>query len=147
MSYVLDFIPKDESQSWEEALESAEEVEDYGPPFDSQAWRAITAAADELFPGVKDLSDANENQLEHEASGMQLTAAVRQAGIGVPYWHRGAMAVDVIGAIYRLGMVLESETGLRGYDPQVGAPVQVDRVQLAIDVYTRGVDVAHDTQA
>jgi hypothetical protein len=119
MSYDLTFVPRAEGQSWDEALEAAEEhpVDAAGP--DPVAWGAILAAARETLGEVDVHRDDDGFELTHEATGIHASYDGRAAAISVPYWYTGDRAAAIVDRLYTLGERMQRATGLTGYDPQV----------------------------
>lgn len=122
MSYDLIFVPRADGQSWDDALEAAEEDESDGLP-SAEAWARILAAARQVLGEVSVLEGADNYQLTHEPTGTQVSYYAQEAGITVPYWYRGRDARAIVETIYQVGESVQAETGLPGYDPQLGLPL------------------------
>jgi hypothetical protein len=148
MSYDLIFVPRAQDQSWEDALEAAEGDESTISP-DPEAWARIVAAGQRIL-GEVDVFEGDENyELTHEETAIQVDYFGREASVTVPYWYRGDAARAIVDKVYRLGAVVQAETGLPGYDPQLGlslpdAVAQIDRAvecfgQVAASFDERGV--------
>jgi hypothetical protein len=125
VSYDIYFLNRHEGQTWDEALEAlegdAEEVE--LSPEMIYAWDRILPQARALLGEVDVFEDGESLELTHHPTGMQFSIFAGEAGITVPYWHSGDDAGRVIAMAYALAAVVERETGLEGYDPQVERPV------------------------
>ncbi|GGN63283.1 hypothetical protein GCM10010112_22400 [Actinoplanes lobatus] len=138
MSYDLTFLAKSDDQDWEDALEALEEEQgdDGGSP-DRAAWDRIVADAREFLGDVELYEDGSYLELDHEATGIQLSLYAREAGIAVPYWYSGQDAERIVALIYRLGLVVERHTGLAGYDGQVGLGVAeaAGQPELAVTIF------------
>jgi hypothetical protein len=91
---------------------------DPGSP-DVAAWARIVPEAQQLLGEVALHQLAQYLELDHEPTGIQLTLYGDEADISVPYWYAGADAANIVGLIYRLGLIVERHTGLAGYDGQV----------------------------
>lgn len=131
MSFDLTFVRKTADQSWDEALDSAEDDTDGEP--DAQAWARIVNDAREILGDIDLHSGGDYFELDHEPTGIQLSLYADEAGITVPYWYAGAEAQEIVRTIYRLAAVIEEHTGLSGYDGQVDLPVAevAERPELA----------------
>ncbi|MBO3737331.1 hypothetical protein [Actinoplanes flavus] len=137
MSYDLTFLAKSDDQSWDDALEALEEQDgDDGSP-DRAAWDRIVADARAFLGDVELHESGSYLELDHEATGIQLSLYAREAGITVPYWYSGQDAERIAALIYRLGLIVERHTGLAGYDGQVGLGVTeaAARPELAVTIF------------
>jgi hypothetical protein len=122
MSYDLTFLPKTDDQSWEEAMDAAEEAESDGPP-DPRVWRVILDGATAVL-GEVDVFEGQDNyELTHHPTGIQVSLFSTEAGISVPYHFAGEDAKVVLRLIYQLGRIVEAATGWSGYDPQSDLPI------------------------
>ncbi|HEY7483096.1 MAG TPA: hypothetical protein VH912_01420 [Streptosporangiaceae bacterium] len=122
MSYDVYFLKRQPGQSWEATLEALEELEPLGesdePPYSAEftaAWRRIVAAARERLGDLTEF----DYELDDEVTGIQLAGAPDECGLTVPYWHQGEEAERVMAHVFALAEVVERETGLEGYDPQL----------------------------
>jgi hypothetical protein len=128
VSYDIYFLNLRPGQSWDEALEELEArnedvVEGLVTPELIEAWDRIVPQARELL-GEIDLFETGETcELSHEATGIQASVFIDEVAITVPYWHTGDEARHVLGMVYALAAIIEHETGMQGYDPQVELPV------------------------
>jgi hypothetical protein len=132
MSFDLNFVRKSADQSWDDALDTAEDETDGAP--DAQAWGRIVDGAREIL-GEIDLHQGGDYlELDHEPTGIQLSLYANEAAITVPYWYSGAEAQEIVRTLYRLAAVIEEHTEFSGYDPQVDLPVAevAERPELAI---------------
>ncbi|GAA4969084.1 hypothetical protein [Actinoplanes utahensis] len=140
MSYDLTFLVKSDGQSWEDALEALEErAEDEaggGAP-DGAAWERIVADARGLLGEVALHAEDGFFELDHEATGIQVSLYDGEAAVTVPYWYAGERAEPVVRLIYQLGLSVERHTGLAGYDGQVGMSVAdaAGRPELAVSIF------------
>ncbi|WP_157840654.1 hypothetical protein [Streptomyces leeuwenhoekii] len=57
--------------------------------------------------------------------------------ITVPYWHAGNDAAVVLGKVFTLSTIVEKETGLTAYDPQVERPLAEASPQGVIRLMSR----------
>ncbi|MEU7994100.1 hypothetical protein AB0B83_02000 [Micromonospora sp. NPDC049060] len=135
MSYDLIFVPRTDDQSWDDALDAAEEADSDELP-SGGAWARLLAAARQVLGEVSVFEGAHNYELTHEETGIQVNYYAQGAEITVPYWHRGEAARVVVEAIHQLGEVVQMVTGLPGYDPQLELPLSeaVAQPELAVRV-------------
>jgi hypothetical protein len=77
-----------------------------------------------LLGTAKVLLTAEYGELDHEPTGIQLVLTAGSATITVPYGITGDDAGGVLRQLYALGAIVEEETALVGYDPQVDRTLQ-----------------------
>lgn len=125
MSYDITFVRPEPGQTLEDAIEALEELdeEDLDVEFDAQAWERVVARARGLLGEINVEVADDGAELDHEATGIQLSYSVIEAGLSVPYWHTDDEARRIMGLLYQLGRIVETETGLTGYDPQLELPL------------------------
>ena len=133
MSYDLAFLPKAADQSWDDLLD-AEPDESDGPP-DAAAWERIEAAARQILGEVTVHRSERFCELDHEATGIQVSLYAGEAAITVPYWYVGAEAAAVVERIYALGRAVEEATGYSGYDPQLELPLAEAAADQAVAAF------------
>jgi hypothetical protein len=143
MSYDLIFLPRRNDQSWQDALDAAELVEDYGGPLPSEKWRKIVELARTQLPNCRDTSSAEQNALEDDDTGIELSATLIEASVSVPYWHAGEQAAHVIRTMYMLGEMISQLADLDGYDQQIDWPAVAQNVDYAIQIYEEHVRAIH----
>jgi len=131
MSFDLTFVRKSADQSWEDALEVAEDETDGAP--DAQAWARIVDGARGILGDIELHKGGDYLELDHEPTGIQLSLYANEAAITVPYWYSGAGAEEIVRTIFRLAAVIEEHTGFSGYDSQADMPVAevAERPELA----------------
>ncbi len=136
MSYDLTFVPRADDETWEEALEAAEEDDDDTMP-NADVWEALVAAANRILGDVSVFQGAGNYELTHEPTGIQVSYFGTEASVTVPYWYRGDSARAVVDTAYRLGAVVQAETGLPGYDPQLDLALAdaAARPDLAVECF------------
>ncbi|NES28538.1 hypothetical protein GCE86_00950 [Micromonospora terminaliae] len=136
MSYDLIFVPRRDDQSWDDALEAAEDADGDERP-SGEVWARLVAAARQVLGEVSVFEGDHNYELTHEPTGIQLSYYPAEAGITVPYWYRGADARTVVTAMYQLGEAVQSITGLPGYNPQVDLPLSdaAARLELAVKCF------------
>ena len=132
MSYEIEFLRREPGQSWDDALDHEEEreaalLDAAGTLVGDElraAWQHIVPRARTLL-GAVSVSDSRTSLcLDHAATGIQLSVYADTAGITVPYALRGPAAADLVEhRLYPLTRIVEHETGLGGYDPQLGIAV------------------------
>ncbi len=132
MSYEIEFLRRAPGQSWQEALDHDEEPGP-GPAADvgedlRAAWARIVPAARLLLAGAGVTEGPSVLCLDHRPTGVQLSVSAGTAGITVPCALRGPAACDLVEHTLRpLARIVERETGLEAWDPQLAAPVTEGR--------------------
>ena len=134
MSYDL-VLSRRDGEDWDDALEAAELVEDYGGPWPAEKWSKVMELARTHLPHCRDISTAEQSALEDDDAGIELTATLVEDRMGVPYRHRGNDAAHVIRTMYLIGELISELSGLEGYDQQTGLPAVMENVDDAISVY------------
>ncbi|MCI4063672.1 hypothetical protein MRQ36_14185 [Micromonospora sp. R77] len=136
MSYDLIFVPRRDDQSWDDALEAAEEADSDERP-SGEAWARLVAAARQVLGEVSVFEGAHNYELTHEPTGIQISYYPEEAAVTVPYWYRGEGARAVVTAMYQLGDAVQAVTGLPGYDPQLELSLSdaVAQAELAAGVF------------
>ncbi|WP_203702011.1 hypothetical protein [Asanoa iriomotensis] len=124
MSYDLMFMRRQPGQSWGEALEAAEDYQDFGAGPDEQVWQRVVARAKLLLGDAFTRLTDDGGEVSHERTGIQLFLYADSAEMNVPYGATGEGATAVLRTMFLLGQVVEEETGLEGYDPQLGQPLR-----------------------
>lgn len=129
MSYDIYFLSRHEGQSWEEALEATEvAAASTGtsriPAELLAAWQRIVPQACALLGDVEITEHEQESRdLSQSDTGIDLSVLGDEVSITVPYWHADAAAEGVIAQLLALSAIVEKETGLTAYDPQIGMPL------------------------
>lgn len=121
MSYDITLVRRRPGQTWEDALEAAEQHE--GEPLGPEQlarWPRIERRITEILGGdTESVAEDSMVELAHKRTGLQVYLFAAEAGVSYPYWeqedperfHQQVAAVVA---------VLEEETGLSAYDPQTG---------------------------
>ncbi|MFE6888166.1 hypothetical protein [Streptomyces sp. NPDC057694] len=127
MSYDIYFLSRGEGQSWDDVLEAAEgAVEDSEriPAELLEAWRRIVPQARALLGDV-DITEYEQQSrdLSHSDTGIDFSVFGDEVSITVPYWHSDDAAERVLAKVFALCLLVEKETGLTAYDPQVEMPL------------------------
>lgn len=127
MSYDIYFVNPKPGQSWAEAIEELEaETEDANQlvsPELLDAWDRIVPHARALLGEVDLFENGETCELSHDDTGIQLSIFVDEVAITIPYWHTGDKAAQALSKAYALAAIVERETGLQAYDPQVELPL------------------------
>jgi hypothetical protein len=139
VSYDIYFLNRRPDQSWDEALEELEEdqdveVEGLVPPELIEAWDRIVPRARGLLGEIELFENGETCELTHHATGIQASVFIDEVAITVPYWHTGDEAERILGSVYALAAMIEHETGMEGYDPQVERPISELAPQQGVSV-------------
>ncbi|MFG3347474.1 hypothetical protein ACGF1Z_20695 [Streptomyces sp. NPDC048018] len=138
MSYDIYFLSRDEGQSWDDVLEAAEARAGESDPIPAElleAWQRIVPQARGLLGDVDITEYEDESrELTHADTGIDLSVFGDEVSITVPYWHTGDRAATVLGKLFALSVLVEKETGLTAYDPQVEAPLAKTSPQQAVSI-------------
>ena len=146
MSYDVHFYRRLPGESWEEAFEANEDPDRAGGRPAAEVWSRLVAQAREILGVVEILGAAQNMELTHDPTGIQLSCWSDFAAINVPYWYTGAEAIAVMERVYALAWAVEQETGLEGYDPQLDqsladlAHAKADLAGQTFDFVTRELD-------
>lgn len=132
MSYDLIFARLAPGQTWDDYLEEDRDFEE-DSELAPQAWQRIVARVREILPNAVDAG----GELDDESTAIQVLCSADDASIQVPYWHEGAAARQVVTAMYQIAAIIEEETGLRGFDPQIEVPISdaAARIDDAVAVF------------
>ncbi|GIF71180.1 hypothetical protein [Asanoa siamensis] len=124
MSYDLMFMRRQPGQTWDEALDAAEDYRDFGAGPDERVWLRVLGRAKLLLGDVTaSLTDAS-GEISHAGTGIALALYADSAEMTVPDGVAGHGATAVLRTMFLLGQVVEEETGLEGYDTQAGQPIR-----------------------
>ncbi|WP_089255430.1 hypothetical protein [Asanoa hainanensis] len=130
MSYDLMFLRRQPDQSWDEALEAAEDYQDFGAGPDDEVWQRVLTRARLLLGEVTAGLTDDGGEISHDRTGIQLSLYADSAEMSVPYGETGEGATAVLRTMFLLGQVVEEETGLEGYDPQLEQPIRAAAANL-----------------
>lgn len=89
---------------------------------DRELWNRLVAAVSPLGTDPDVFDDGSMVELTLGEDGMQLTMFPDEISLSVPYWYDGEAATAITERLRRIVEVVESETGLVAFDPQVDAP-------------------------
>ncbi|MFD6907308.1 hypothetical protein [Streptomyces sp. NPDC060077] len=141
MSYDIYFLNRRDGQSWDEVLETMEGAAEDSEPIPArllEAWDRIVPQARALLGGVDVTEYEQESRdLSHSDTGIHLSVFGDEVSITVPYWHAGNDAAGVLGKVFTLSAIVEEETGLTAYDPQVDRPLADASPQCVIGLMSR----------
>ena len=135
MSYDIYFVRRDPGQTFADALDATEASYDGDPgPLGSaelEQWERITTRAGQILDGIEEFATANSRELADSGTGIQLSMIADEVSITVPTERPEQDAVSLMAKVYALARVVEDETGLEGYDPQLQEPITDPRRRLA----------------
>jgi hypothetical protein len=128
VSYDIYFVRRDPGQSFADALDATEESYGGDPsPLGSaqlEQWERIIARARRLLDGVEEFAtDDKSRELSDATTGIQLSMIADEVSITVPSERPDQDPDALMAKVYALARVVESETGLEGYDPQMQEPI------------------------
>jgi len=135
VSYDIYFVRRDPGQTFADALDATEDSYDGDPgPLGSaelEQWERITSRAGQILEGVEEFSSAKSRELADSATGIQLSMIADEVSITVPSERPEQDAVSLMAKVYALARVVEDETGLEGYDPQLQEAITDPRQRFA----------------
>jgi len=135
VSYDIYFVRRDPGQTFADALDATEASYDGDPgPLGSaelEQWERITSRAGQILDGLEEFGSANSRELADSATGIQLSMIADEVSITVPNERPEQDAVSLMAKVYALARVVEDETGLEGYDPQLQEPITDPRQRIA----------------
>jgi hypothetical protein len=132
--YDIFFVRRDPGQSFADALEETEESYhgDPGPltAAEREQWDRIVSRARDLLGPVEEFPSDTSRELVHAGTGIELSMIAGEVTITLVDAGGAQDSVALMGKVYALARVVEDETGLEGYDPQLQEPVSTPREQL-----------------
>jgi hypothetical protein len=135
VSYDIYFVRRDPGQTFADALDATEESYDGDPgplgAAELEQWERITTRAGQILDGIEVFETANSRELADSGTGIQLSMIADEVSITVPSARPEQDAVTLMAKVYALARVVEDETGLEGYDPQLQEPITDPRQRLA----------------
>ena len=136
MSYDIYFVRRDPGQSFADALDATEESYQGGDPgplgsAELEQWERITTRAGQILDGIEEFATSNSREFADSGTGIQLSMIADEVSITVPSERPEQDAVTLMAKVYALARVVEDETGLEGYDPQLQEPITDPRQRLA----------------
>lgn len=141
MSYDITFIRKSAWQSWQEALDAHEAKSISRQPWDAPAatatqseWKRIATRLLRIQPHMHQFEAPHKLELTDIETGLQVLLFDGEAAITIPYGLSADATQKVMRMARQLAEIIETETGLLGYDLQQGcrfleqkAPYKVKR--------------------
>jgi hypothetical protein len=135
VSYDIYFVRRDPGQTFADALDATEASYDGDPgPLGSaelEQWERISTRAGQILDGIEEFATENSRELADSGTGIQLSMIADEVSITVPTERPEQDAVALMAKVYALARVVEDETGLEGYDPQLQEPITDPRQRLA----------------
>ena len=128
MSYDIFFVRRDPGQSFEDAIDATEEEFADGEPgplkdVDFEVWERILPRARAILGDIEVFENAESRSLTHPPTGIELSLIRGEVSINVDPGQSAVDSVELMRTVYALARAVEDETGLEGYDPQLGEPV------------------------
>ncbi|MGV9322163.1 hypothetical protein [Streptomyces sp. NPDC003660] len=141
MSYDIYFVTRRDGQTWDEAMEALEEAAEDSegiPAHLLEAWDRVVPQARPLL-GELDLTDYEHEsrELSQSDTGITLSLYGNELSITVPYWHTGDDAAAVLDKVSALASIVEKETGLTAYDPQLNRALTEGQPEEAAELMSR----------
>jgi UDP-glucose 4-epimerase len=116
VSYDIYFVRRDPGQSFEDALDAAEESfeGDPGPlsPVELEQWDAVLPVAREVLGDVDEFGNETTRELSDPTTGIQLSLFNGEMAIHVPLADYGGQSEDVMSRVHDLARAVERVTGL-----------------------------------
>ena len=135
MSYDIYFVRRDPGQSFADALDATEDAYDGdpGPLGDAEVeqWERIVERARAILDDAEEFTTESSCELVDTTTAIQLSMIADEVTITVPSERPQQDSVTLMAKVYALARVVEDETGLEGYDPQLQEPVTDPRMRLA----------------
>ena len=110
-------------QSWDEVLEAMDDDEATSSLPDVDVWRRVVDRAQAELGSVSVFDSDLVCEIDHEPTSVQLTLFQDSGEMHAPYGATGSAAARQLTVMYQLAKVVEEESGLDCYDPQVGMPL------------------------
>jgi hypothetical protein len=127
MSYDITFISKSAGQTWQEALDAHEARTIARQPWHAPAaaatqseWKRLAARLLSVEPYMDQFETPHKLELTDLETGLQVSLFEDEAAITIPYGRSADSAQKVMKTARRMAQIIESETGLLGYDLQLG---------------------------
>ncbi len=117
------FVRRRPDQTWDDVMEEVEEQDDLGQSPNPDVWQRVVERARQLLGEISLFMTENYGEIDHEPTHIQASLSADCAEMHAPYGATGVDAAVTLKAMYLLGTVLQEETGLEGYDPQVEKPL------------------------
>ena len=125
MSYDLIFARRDTDQSWDDVMETMDEDDEAATSLpDADVWRRVVDRAQAQLGDISLFESELVREIDHEPTSVQLTLFRDSGEMNAPYGATGADAARQLTVMYQLAKLVEEETGLECYDPQVEMPLR-----------------------
>ncbi|MDQ1586687.1 MAG: hypothetical protein QOH80_2052 [Actinomycetota bacterium] len=125
--YDIFFVRRDPGQSFADALEETEESYhgDPGPlsAAEREQWDRLVARARDTLGPVEEFATDTSRELSHPGTGIEISMIAGEMTITLVDAGPGQDSIDLMTKVYALARIVEDETGLEGYDPQLEEPV------------------------
>lgn len=131
MSYDLIFAWRAKDQSWDDVLETMDESETDPSP-DADVWSRVVMRAQDHVGNISVLESERVHDIHHETTLVQLTVFRDSAEMHATYGATGPDALRQLATMYQLAGIVEEETGLECYDPQVEMPLRDAAADLSL---------------
>ncbi len=135
MPYQFVFVPWPSHRPWP-GLAQAERSHGAAPGREFEqderdAWNRVAHRVGPVLGAVEHELTATAASLESTADRIRLTLRPSRAELTVPDDESAAGdTLELMQKAYAVARIVEAETGLRGYDPQLGEPVTDDPLHL-----------------
>ena len=121
MSFDLYFVERRNGETWADLMDRREASLDPDEMLnddDANTWAKIVAAVSDVVDGTETHANESCYELDHHATGMQLSYFPGEIALTIPYWYDGDDAVAVEQQLREVAAAIEQTTGLTAYDPQ-----------------------------
>ncbi|RFS82185.1 hypothetical protein D0T12_28520 [Actinomadura spongiicola] len=124
MGYDIDFVEGKPGQSWEEGMDVLQ-ARTKGPDVLTRPpnWDLVVTRARELLGDVSVAENPPSWEIDHSPAKILVSCISGEWSMTVPYWTEGDAARSVAERILAICEIIESATGLRALDPQLGQAV------------------------
>ena len=123
MSFDLYFVERRGDEAWVDTMARIEEAGGDGELTADHAatWDRVVAEVEPILDGIAIHRGDAFFELDHAATGMQLTMFPGELALSIPYWFEGDEAAAVERQLRDVAAAVERATGLTAYDPQADA--------------------------
>lgn len=150
MSFDLYFVvPPGPGQTWDVAMDRLEvaAMENKAPTADDLAqWDRLTKALRPLLSNMYVSELENRRELDSDDL-IQVGLSPGEVSITTPYWFDGVQAEKQVAKLRRVAALVEKETGLVAYDPQVGAAFLDTEPSASAQAFDQAREVLRDIGA
>lgn len=138
MSFDLYFVERRPGEQWHDVMTRIEEAAGGDRTLDDDdaaAWDRIVGEVSPILDGITIHRNGGSFELDHEATGLQLSMFPSEIALSVPYWYDGDEAVSVERLLRDVAAAVERATGLTAYDPQADAAFLATEPGAAADTF------------